>query len=39
MRENIGFTIWAGVGRFIMGIGISAFFRKKVVGFLNKHRG
>ncbi len=33
MSENIGFIIWAAVGCFIIGIGISAFFRKKAVGF------
>lgn len=33
MREIIGFIIWAVVGCFIIGIGISAFFRKKAVGF------
>ena len=33
MGEIIGFIIWAGVGCFIIGIGISAFFRKKAVGF------
>lgn len=33
MGENIGFIIWAVVGCFIIGIGISAFFRKKAVGF------
>ena len=29
----IGFIVWAIVGCFIIGIGISAFFRKKAVGF------
>ncbi len=29
----IGFMIWAAVGCLIIGIGISAFFRKKAVGF------
>jgi len=33
MGEIIGFIIWAVVGCFIIGIGISAFFRKKAVGF------
>lgn len=33
MGEKIGFIIWAVVGCFIIGIGISAFFRKKAVGF------
>jgi len=33
MGEIIGFIIWAVVGFFIIGIGISAFFRKKAVGF------
>ena len=30
----IGYIIWAIVGFFIIVIGISAFFRKKTVGFL-----
>ncbi len=29
----IGFMIWAAVGCLIIGMGISAFFRKKAVGF------
>ena len=29
----IGFIVWAIVGCFIIGIGISAFFSKKAVGF------
>ena len=29
----IGFIVWAIIGCFIMGIGISAFFKKKAVGF------
>lgn len=29
----IGFIIWALVGCFMIGIGISAFFSKKAVGF------
>lgn len=29
----IGFIIWAIVGAVIIGVGISAFFMKKVVGF------
>lgn len=29
----IGFIIWAIVGCFMIGIGISAFFSKKAVGF------
>ncbi len=33
MEKIIGFIIWAVVGCFIIGIGISAFFRKKSVGF------
>ncbi len=33
MGEIIGFIIWAIVGCFMIGIGISAFFRKKAVGF------
>jgi len=33
MGGIIGFIIWAIVGCFIIGIGISAFFRKKAVGF------
>jgi len=33
MGKIIGFIIWAVVGCFIIGIGISAFFRKKAVGF------
>ncbi len=33
MGGMIGFIIWAVVGCFIIGIGISAFFRKKAVGF------
>ncbi len=33
MGGIIGFIIWAVVGCFIIGIGISAFFRKKAVGF------
>ncbi len=33
MGAIIGFIIWAVVGCFIIGIGISAFFRKKAVGF------
>ncbi len=31
--EKIGFIIWALVGCVIIGIGISAFFSKKAVGF------
>ena len=31
--EIIGFIIWAIVGFIIIGIGISAFFSKKAVGF------
>ena len=31
--EIIGFIIWAVVGFIIIGIGISAFFSKKAVGF------
>ncbi len=33
MGEMIGFIFWAAVGCFIIGVGISAFFRKKEVGF------
>lgn len=33
MGEMIGFILWAIVGCFIIGVGISAFFRKKAVGF------
>ncbi len=33
MGGIVGFIIWAVVGCFIIGIGISAFFRKKAVGF------
>ena len=33
--EIIGFIIWAVVGFIIIGIGISAFFSKKAVGFWN----
>lgn len=33
MGEMIGFILWAVVGCFIIGVGISAFFRKKEVGF------
>ncbi len=33
MGEIIGFIIWAVVGCFIIGAGISAFFRKKAVSF------
>ncbi len=33
MEEIVGFIIWAVIGCFIIGIGISAFFRKKAVGF------
>lgn len=33
MGEMIGFILWAAVGCFIIGVGISAFFRKKAVGF------
>ncbi len=33
MGEHIGFIVWAVVGCFIIGIGISAFFRKKAIGF------
>ncbi len=33
MGGIIGFIIWAVIGCFIIGIGISAFFRKKPVGF------
>ena len=29
----IGFIVWIIIGCFIIGIGISAFFRKKAVGF------
>lgn len=29
----LGFIIWAIVGLFIIGIGVSAFFSKKAVGF------
>lgn len=32
-REIIGFIIWALVGCFFIGIGISAFFAKKATGF------
>ncbi len=33
MGNMIGFMIWVVVGCLIIGMGISAFFRKKVVGF------
>ena len=33
MGNMIAFIIWAAVGCLIIGIGISAFFRKKAVGF------
>lgn len=33
MEGMIGFITWAVFGCFIIGIGISAFFRKKAVGF------
>lgn len=34
MSENmIGFIVWAIVGCFLIGVGISAFFSKKEVGF------
>ena len=35
----IGFIVWAIVGCFIIGIGISAFFRKKAVGFWANIKG
>lgn len=33
MGRMIGFILWAIVGCLIIGMGISAFFRKKAVGF------
>ncbi len=33
MGNIIGFIIWTVVGCIIIGLGISAFFRKKAVGF------
>ncbi len=33
MGSMIGFMIWAAVGCLIIGMGISAFFREKAVGF------
>ncbi len=33
MGNMIGFLIWTVVGCLIIGMGISAFFRKKAVGF------
>ncbi len=33
MGNIIGFIIWTVVGCMIIGLGISAFFRKKAVGF------
>lgn len=33
-RDNVlGFIVWSAVGTFLIGIGISAFFAKKEVGF------
>ena len=32
-RSTIAFIIWALVGCFMLGLGISAFFKKKPVGF------
>jgi len=33
MGKIIGFIVWVAIVCFIMGIGASAFFRKKAVGF------
>lgn len=33
MKEYLGFIIWAIFGCFMIGIGISAFFSRKAVGF------
>lgn len=33
MSGIVGFIVWLIVGCFIIGVGISAFFRKKAVGF------